>query len=152
MSAKETNNTSVQTTSHYWGCRELVANEIDYVGGGYDGDGDTMADFGGSASTAASEAAVAGVYALSNDTQVAGINCGAQTALASGLTVTALAVLATGPLAPGVGTLVGVTVALACTPPGQGNPGPAPSISDHPMAGYSNDFSGWGYGNGWDAA
>jgi hypothetical protein len=39
MSAKETQNAEVQTTTHYWGYREIDPSEFKYVGGGDDGDG-----------------------------------------------------------------------------------------------------------------
>jgi hypothetical protein len=37
MSAKETNNEAVQTTTHYWGYREIDPSEFKFVGGGDDG-------------------------------------------------------------------------------------------------------------------
>jgi hypothetical protein len=47
MSAKETHKTEVQTTTQYWGYRELTADEIHYVGGGDDGGDGGGGDSGG---------------------------------------------------------------------------------------------------------
>jgi hypothetical protein len=47
MSAKETHNEAVQTTTHYWGYRELDPSEFKYVGGGDDGGGDSGDSGGG---------------------------------------------------------------------------------------------------------
>lgn len=40
MSAKDMQNTDVQTTTHYWGYREIDPSEFKFVGGGDDGGGD----------------------------------------------------------------------------------------------------------------
>jgi hypothetical protein len=47
MSAKETHKTEVQTTTQYWGYRELTVDEIQYVGGGDDGGDSGGGDSGG---------------------------------------------------------------------------------------------------------
>jgi hypothetical protein len=47
MSAKETNDNAIQTTTHYWGYREIDPSEFKYVGGGDDGGGDGGGDCGG---------------------------------------------------------------------------------------------------------
>lgn len=46
MSATEVNNTTVQSTSDYWGFRELEANEVNHVSGG-DGCGGGWGDYAG---------------------------------------------------------------------------------------------------------
>lgn len=43
MSSKETHNTAVQTTTHYWGYREIDPSELKHVGGG---DGSDYGDYG----------------------------------------------------------------------------------------------------------
>jgi hypothetical protein len=103
MSAKETNNQAVQTTTHYWGYRELDANEVDFVGGGYDGDGNTMGDFGGtcgpgytsdSGAASAAAAALAGVVAAGMDAAANAAAC----AQARGLALVGLVQNVTNPL------------------------------------------------------
>jgi hypothetical protein len=72
MSAKETDNEAVQTTTHYWGYREIDPSEFKYVGGGDDGDGDrgdgdTGGDSGSGAGSADASAAAAAAAQADTD-------------------------------------------------------------------------------------
>jgi hypothetical protein len=100
-----------KVTSHYWGCRELTADEVSAVSGGYDGDGgsaDSGGDWGDSGgyagNTAGTEVADA-TAAASQD--VAGTFC-----TFAGIVVGVATTVAT--TSPALGAYLGFTTSWAC--------------------------------------
>ncbi|NJM43011.1 MAG: hypothetical protein HC858_01610 [Brachymonas sp.] len=130
MSAKETKNTAVQTTTHYWGYRELGATEMNHVGGGYDGDGDSMGDDGGMCDASAHSGPSPSESTEDNGSQVA-LSCGTIAGLATGGAVSLSLLGGLGPASPAIGALFGGLVNETCTNPSGLPPG---NISDYPMA------------------
>jgi hypothetical protein len=116
MSAKETNKEAVQTTTHYWGYREIDPSEFKYVGGGDDGDGGDGGDGGTDASAADAAAAAAqadsdpstnGSVSDVTGEEVAGAFCtfaGVVVGLATAVATTS----------PALGAYAGFTTSWAC--------------------------------------